>query len=124
MRRIVLAGFAGVVALSIGRVQAQKPPAGQWPNYQHNSNFSPLTQITPENVSRLTKAWAFNYGAGTVDNVPFVSLDYRLPVKRRSPDDENWPTQPIPVKTPPTGRLGMTRADINNVVIAAAGGGP
>src|SRR2546430_15697821 len=116
MRRIlVVSGLAFGIALSIGRVNAQRTPqaapeaaAEQWPNYQQNSNFSPLTQITPENVSRLTKAWAFNYGAGTVDNVPFVSLDYRLPVKRRSPDDENWPTQPIPVKTPPTGRLRMT----------------
>src|SRR5204863_113498 len=38
------------------------------------------------------------------------------PVKRSGlPDDENWPTQPIPAKTPPTGRLGMTRADINKM---------
>ena len=30
------------------------PAVAQWPNYQHNSNFSPLTQITPANVSQLT----------------------------------------------------------------------
>ena len=38
------------------------------------------------------------------------------PVHRSgTPDDENWPTQPFPVKTPPTGPLGMTRADINKM---------
>src|SRR5207249_2885913 len=32
------------------------------------------------------------------------------PVHRSgTPDDENWPTQPIPVKTPPTGRLARMR---------------
>ena len=56
MRRILVpSGLVVAIALSIG-VQAQRVPADQWPNYQHNSNFSPLTQITPENVSRLTKA--------------------------------------------------------------------
>src|SRR2546425_12929058 len=38
------------------------------------------------------------------------------PVHRAgTPDDENSPTQPFPLKTPPTGRLGMTRADINKM---------
>ena len=38
------------------------------------------------------------------------------PVHRSgTPDDENWPTQPVPVKTPPTGLLGMTRANINKM---------
>jgi glucose dehydrogenase len=62
MRRIAaIAGVTCVVSVALARVSAQKPPADQWPNYQHNSNFSPLTQITPQNVSKLTKAWTFNY---------------------------------------------------------------
>jgi glucose dehydrogenase/type 1 glutamine amidotransferase len=89
MRRILaLSSLAFGIALSIGHLDAQKTPeaatkapADQWPNYQHKSNFSLLTQITPENVGRLTKAWTFNYGAGTVESVPFVSLDYRFQVQ-------------------------------------------
>ena len=30
----------------------------------HDSNLSPLTQITPANVNQLTQVWTFNYGAG------------------------------------------------------------
>lgn len=49
---LVVAGvFATVVASLVG-VHAQKPPQDQWPSYAHNSNYSTLTQITPENVSR------------------------------------------------------------------------
>jgi quinoprotein glucose dehydrogenase len=55
-------------------------PANQWPNYQHNSNFSPLTQITPANVSRLALAWTFNYGAGSEPSGS-VGLDYRFEVQ-------------------------------------------
>ena len=69
---LALSSLAFGIALSIGHLDAQKTPeaatkapADQWPNYQHNSNFSLLTQITPENVGRLTKAWTFNYGAGS-----------------------------------------------------------
>ena len=102
MRRIlVVGGLALGIALSIGRLDAQRTsqapsnaPAEQWPHYQHNSNFSPLTQITPENVNRLTKAWTFNYGAGTVDNVPFVSLDYRFQVQPLVIDDVMYVSTP------------------------------
>ena len=80
-RMLVLGSLACAMVLSLGRLHAQKPPVDQWPNYQYNSNFSPLTQITPENVSRLTKAWTFNYGAGSLENGGFVALDYRFSVQ-------------------------------------------
>src|SRR5439155_8119283 len=54
--------------------------ADQWTNYQQNSNFSPLAQITPANVSRLAKAWAFSYGGGSVPSGS-LSLDYRFEVQ-------------------------------------------
>src|SRR5947207_8590791 len=102
MRRILaVAGLTLGIALSIGRVDAQRTsqaasraPVEQWPNYQHNSNFSPLTQITPENVDRLTKAWTFNYGGGTHDDVPFVSLDYRFEVQPLVVDDVMYLSTP------------------------------
>ena len=63
--RVGIRTTAAMVGLILGAsVQAQKLPADQWPGYQNNSNFSPLTQITPANVSKLTEAWTFHYGAG------------------------------------------------------------
>ena len=61
-------------------VVGQQPSADQWPNYQHNSGYSPLTQITPSNVKSLTQAWIFNYGAGSAPSGS-VSLDYRFEVQ-------------------------------------------
>ena len=52
----------------------------QWPVYQYNSNFSPLTQITPENVSTLTEAWTFHYGGGSAKSGS-LGLDYRFEVQ-------------------------------------------
>jgi len=82
MRRVLaLSALVCALALRAGSMQAQKPLADQWPNYQFNSNFSPLTQITPANIGRLAKAWTFNYGAGSEDAVEFVGLDYRFQVQ-------------------------------------------
>ena len=41
--------------------------------------FSPLTQITPANVSTLTRAWTFNYGAGSLPSGT-LGLDFRFEV--------------------------------------------
>ena len=70
---------AGLAAVLHGAAATQQP-ANQWPTYSHNSNFSPLTQITPANVSRLTPAWTFNYGAGSAESGS-VGLDYRFEVQ-------------------------------------------
>ncbi len=62
-----------------GTPSGQQSP-DQWPNYQHNSNFSPLTAITPENVKNLVPAWTFNYGAGS-SPAGSLGLDYRFEVQ-------------------------------------------
>ena len=62
-----------------GTPSGQQSP-DQWPNYQHNSNFSPLTAITPENVKNLVSAWTFNYGAGS-SPAGSLGLDYRFEVQ-------------------------------------------
>ena len=63
------------------KVAAARPAAAdQWTGYQQNSNFSPLTQITPGNVSRLTKAWVFSYGGGSQPSGS-LGLDYRFEVQ-------------------------------------------
>jgi glucose dehydrogenase len=73
-RGVILAALVTTTA-----IQAQAP-RDQWPNYQHNSNYSPLTQITPANVTRLTKAWTFNYGAGSLP-AGNLGLDFRFEVQ-------------------------------------------
>ena len=97
MRRLlgltIAATTAAAVAISIpllaqqrGGGAAPRPrpaPAAvpdQWPNSQANSNFSPLTQITPENVSRLTQAWSFSYGAGS-QPAGSLGLDFRFEIQ-------------------------------------------
>lgn len=75
--------FLFSAAIAAAGASGQKPAVSpsQWPNYMENSNYSSLTQITPENVSRLTEAWAFHYGAGYSPSVPFLGLDYRFEVQ-------------------------------------------
>ncbi len=62
-----------LTALTAGRVLAQgldpatlaNPPANNWPTYHGDytgQRHSPLTQITPQNVSSLGLAWAFQTG--------------------------------------------------------------
>lgn len=96
MRRLGLtigvATAAAAVAISIPLLAQQRagsaaapkqaPAAGrdQWVNNQANSNFSPLTQITPENVGRLTKAWSFSFGGGSLPSGS-LGLDFRFEVQ-------------------------------------------
>lgn len=59
-------------------------PSGpdQWPAYgggNANQNFSPLKQITPQNVSRLKQAWVYHYGAGQTP-AGDQGLDFRFEV--------------------------------------------
>ncbi len=65
LRALMLA--AGVAA----PVAAQQP--GEWSAYgrdQSGARFSPLTQITRQNVARLTVAWSFRTGDSAVRRVP------------------------------------------------------
>jgi quinoprotein glucose dehydrogenase len=74
-----VAGVAAAMALA-ANLPAQRQPADEWPEYQYKSNFSPLRQITPENVSKLAEAWTFNYGAGSQVSGT-LGLDYRFEVQ-------------------------------------------
>jgi glucose dehydrogenase len=62
MKRLCLIGAAIGLGLGIG-VAAQKPE--DWPtvgNDPGGMKFSALTQITPDNVTRLKKAWTYDLG--------------------------------------------------------------
>ena len=61
-----------VVPLSVG-VTGQKN--GDWPLYGRDAGaqrFSPLTQITPQNVNSLTRAWTFDTGGTAMQVTPLV----------------------------------------------------
>lgn len=75
--------FAALLSTS-AHTQARSPklPVDQWPSYGQtsaNQNFSPLTQITPANVSKLKSAWTYHYGAGSSE-MGDMGLDYRWEV--------------------------------------------
>ena len=55
--------LATMVAAATMRAQGQVPPAGEWrsANFDNSANrYSPLEQITPDNVTQLERAWSFH----------------------------------------------------------------
>jgi quinoprotein glucose dehydrogenase len=74
-----------VVSIAAWTVAAQRSVSGDWPAAGRDAGgtrYSPLTQITPENVTRLARAWTYHTGdQGTqfeatpivVDGVMYVS---------------------------------------------------
>src|SRR5437764_15368036 len=54
---------AGCVVLAQSGAASGRVAAREWPTYGHdpgNMRFSPLTQITPANVGRLSVAWTYH----------------------------------------------------------------
>jgi quinoprotein glucose dehydrogenase len=66
LTKILMAGAAAtaVVIQFTGPTVSQTVPAGtEWPTYGHDrggQRFSPLTQITPQNVANLKPAWVYH----------------------------------------------------------------
>ena len=54
-----------VVGLAVtGSAQRSPSPASEWPTYNHDlagTRFSPLTEINTGNVSKLAKAWSYQF---------------------------------------------------------------
>jgi len=73
-RILVIVGLSAAVVLSLARLQAQKPAQDQWPNYAHNSNYSPLTQITPGERKPLDQSIDVQLWGRPRDNVPLSVL--------------------------------------------------
>jgi glucose dehydrogenase len=76
----VRTAIAGTLALALSAVSAQAQ--NDWPSYGHDrggSQYSPLKQISTQNVAKLQRAWVYHYGVGASDlGDPFQ--DYRFEV--------------------------------------------
>lgn len=64
--RAVLLGLASTLVLSAqtGGKSGKAPVNGDWPMFLHDlagTRYSPLTQIDPTNVSKLTQAWMYRF---------------------------------------------------------------
>ena len=70
----VTSGIAALV-LAAWSVTVTGQRSGDWPLYGRDAGaqrFSPLTQITPQNVATLTRAWTFDTGATAMQVTPLV----------------------------------------------------
>ena len=71
---LALGGFGDGQGLDPAALQ--KPAVDAWPTYHGDysgQRHSPLTHITPENVSQLTLAWAFQTGqSASIKSTPIV----------------------------------------------------
>jgi quinoprotein glucose dehydrogenase len=66
VRSVVLAAAIAAIGLQLVRLGAAQggaqSPGLEWPSYRHDAagtGYSPLTQIDPTNVARLTAAWSY-----------------------------------------------------------------
>src|SRR5205814_2071394 len=73
-REMKIAGVAALVALALAPVLAQD---GEWLMYSgsySSHRYSPLTQLTPANVTRLKPLWVYQPpGVGSVETTPIVA---------------------------------------------------
>ena len=61
-----------LITASVTALAQQAPSSGDWPNYGRDAGaqrFSPLTKITPDNVSKLKVAWNFHMKPADAKNV-------------------------------------------------------
>jgi glucose dehydrogenase len=72
--KATIAAIAVVLLLSMGPSPQRKTDA-DWPSFGRDpgaQRYSPLTQITPENVSELEEAWSFDTGVTNLQVTPIV----------------------------------------------------
>ncbi|MGH9372896.1 MAG: PQQ-binding-like beta-propeller repeat protein, partial [Vicinamibacterales bacterium] len=65
-----------LVMVTVGALTAQQQGTdGEWRSHGRDpgaQRFSPLTQITPENVATLQQAWTFDTGSSNLQVTPIV----------------------------------------------------
>ncbi len=68
-------GACALLLLALAVVGFHAQDSGDWPSVAHDpagQRFSPLTQITPENVKTLQPAWVFDAGSTNLQVTPLV----------------------------------------------------
>jgi quinoprotein glucose dehydrogenase len=95
--RIVRLTMSSAV-LSFGLVALQRDAAAQtWPHFNGDlkaQKYSPLTQITPENVGRLKAAWRVHTGDKSTGNAPGGIHTRPLPPRGKTPPTV-WSATPL-----------------------------
>jgi quinoprotein glucose dehydrogenase len=135
MRRILAASLLAIGATTFA-VSAQQraatrpiPAASEWQTYGHDPGgmrYSPLTQITPANVSQLQAAWVYhmkpaaaaggNFASGettplVINGVMYVSTPYgRVVALDPTTGQEKW-VFPLPSGSPSTRGVEYFRGD-------------
>jgi quinoprotein glucose dehydrogenase len=72
---VLVGGNSGTPGL---RATAQTASSREWPTYGHDpggQRFSPLSQITPDNVGRLSIAWVYRMKPATQAGAKFVASE-------------------------------------------------
>jgi quinoprotein glucose dehydrogenase len=80
MKRLMLVMIAACLPLAASQAA---PSASDWVSYGHDAGggrFSPLIQITPDNVSRLQVAWTYH-----MNPVPDAKAGSRIPTSTTTP---------------------------------------
>ena len=73
--RVLACALLAGAATTLTTLAQQNAQNGDWPSYGRDpgaQRFSPLTQITPQNVHTLERAWAFDTGETAMQVTPLV----------------------------------------------------
>jgi quinoprotein glucose dehydrogenase len=119
MRKALLFACVTVTAFQVG-VAGQKAAQNDWPSYGRDpggTRHSPLTQITPQNVTRLERAWVYHTGEVNpnfevtpvmVDNVLYLSTpSQKVVAVDATTGTEIWKFEPDPKVARPREHRGV-----------------
>jgi len=76
MSRLHVMSIAAAIALLVAAAAAQQPASTDWPMFRHDAagtGRSPLTQITPANVSALHQVWSYRLQGEPAGGRPLAS---------------------------------------------------
>ncbi|HWX90525.1 MAG TPA: PQQ-binding-like beta-propeller repeat protein, partial [Rhizomicrobium sp.] len=83
MKKLLLSLAVACLPLAATQAAPSAPSANDWVSYGHDAGggrFSPLTQITPDNVSQLQVAWTYH-----MNPVPDAKAGSRVPTSTTTP---------------------------------------
>jgi glucose dehydrogenase len=133
---VIAVSAAAMTAQGGGTASAPVVKDGDWPNYNRDlaaTRFSPLKQITTENVGSLKQAWAAQLPAGTqvpvvINGVMYATAGPRVVALDGDTGKEIWSytIPPVPRPSPTTAAPGVPPPAVagSQAAPVAAPGGP